>query len=346
MGGIQLLAALFQFLFARFQLTQGFFQFPLGILDFHIGVIQFLFVLIDLLLAVFQFFETVGVFLLTVQQLLIAVQQLLFALFQIPEGLFQFFFAVGQFDEAVGIFLLAFGQVGQRVGQLLLTLGGLVGQLLFGLVQFFLGVSDQPVSPDVLLGLSQRFHPLQDGVNQCLIPVGKGFGPLAALHHGVNVGIVIHVQHAVADINDGPQLAVAHGGAAPLDHGEIIRRGNNAHDLIFLHQEGVLGGFFLALLRFRRQQGEGLSHRKGLGGQFGVQHDHALMFGLRPAALGQHRAVHDAIAVAFPSGDPVETAHHRVTGRQGDLPVQTAGCHDGADPLHLGDSLQIALFQT
>ena len=112
-----------------------------------------------------------------------------------------------------------------------------------------------------------------------------------------------------------------------------------------LHQEGVLGGFLLVLLGFQRQQREGLAHGKGFGGQLGFQHDHALVFSLRPAAFFQHRPVHDVGAVAFPGRDAVEAAYHRVAGGQGDLPVQTAGRHDGTDALHFGDGLQIALFQ-
>ena len=198
----------------------------------------------------------------------------------------------------------------------------------------------------MLLGLGQSLDPLQDRVHQSVVIGGEGFGLTAALHHGVDVGVIIHVQHAVADIDDGAQGAVAHSGAATLDHGQVIGRGDDAHDLIFGHQEGLFGGFLLVLFGFLRQQGEGLADGQGVGGQLEILHDHALVGGGGPAALHQNRAVHDGVAAAFPGGDPVETAHHRVAGGQGDLPVQTAGRHDGPDALHSGDGIQVGLFQT
>ena len=346
LGLIQLPGPLLQFGLAGLELVLGVLQLGFGLLDGHIGIVQLFLVIVDLRLGVLQLLQTVLVFPLAVPQLLQRVGQIGFAVLQLPEGVLQLPLALFIVRQAVGIFLFAVLQFPEGVVQLLLALGGLVGQFLPGVIQLLLGVFPETVGPDVLLGLCQLLYPLLNREHQVIIVPGEGLGLQAVLHRHVKVGVIVHVQHAVIHIDHAADGAVAHGGAAPLDQGDVVAAGDHAHDGEPGMGKNLLRGFVPVILVFQRQHLQRGAHVQGGLAQAGAQDHHALIVGLGPAALHQLRTVHQGGVVPFPGGDTVEAGHQRVAGIQRHLPVGAAGGHDGPDPLHPGEGLRVAVFQT
>ena len=110
--------------------------------------------------------------------------------------------------------------------------------------------------------------------------------------------------------------------------------------------KGLLGRFIvLGIVILQRQQGQNLPDLHGDLVQFLTLLHHALVGGLGPATCNQLAAVHKGPIIPLPMGDGVKPPHQRVTGGQGQLPIQRFCRHDGRHTLHGSDGLQIGLFQ-
>ena len=318
-AGVQLGLTGIQLLLSRIQLRPPFIQFLLSRFQNAESLFQLPLGVLDLHIGIVQFLLSVG----------------------------DLYLGIGDLLQPVRIFQLAVLQFFQSVSQLLLALGSLVSKLLFGFVQLLLGIPAESVGADVLLGFGQSLHRLLYGGNQIVISLGEGLGLVSALHHGINVGVIIGVDHIILHIDDDANRAVAQRGAAPLHHGNIGAAGSNAHNGELLLGKGLLRGFIiLGIVILRRQQGQHLTDAQRALIDFFALFDDTFIGRLGPTALGQFAAVHKGAILSFPVCDGMEAAHQRVAGSQRQLPIQRFGCHDGLHAIHSGDGLQIGFLQT
>ena len=339
-GGVQLVRAALELAFSLLQLLPGLVEEGGVFVEGLVGFVQLRLAVLHLLEIFFVLRQAVGIVGFPVLELFQGVGKVLFMVGDLLPGVGQLLLAVLPVPETACVFGLPVLELLQRVVQLLPALGGLVGQLLLGLVQGFLGLLAELVGADIFLGVGKSLDLLLHREDQVVIGRGIGFGRPRPRDGGIDPRVIIHPEAFVPEEEDAPDAAVADGGAPPLDHGDVVSGGDGPHHCELTHRE-----IFVGVLPLRREEGDGIPGRERPTVELIFLEDHAFVLVFRPAARLQEGTVEVIFPLAAPVFHPVEAGHQGVAVLGEDLAVQHVGGHGAQDIFLSGEDVQVPIVQ-